>query len=256
MRYTIDTERGTILLEGDAPGRKIGLYTRQGFECLSELWLQVGWNQKYTYTFSWLGRPVVQLPDDMIRIQEVIHAVAPDVIVETGIAHGGSLVYYASLCKAMGRGRVVGIDIDIRPHNRVALECHPLIDLITLVEGSSTAPEVVRRIEASLRSSDRVLVVLDSDHRREHVRRELEIYSRFVAVGSYIVAADGIMRSVAGTPRGRTEWVEDNPLTAIDDFLGSHPEFVAEQPAWAFNESELETNVTHWPRAYLRRTRA
>jgi cephalosporin hydroxylase len=256
MRYTIDTERATVLVQDDDSEREVGLYTRQGFECLSDLWLKVGWNEKYTYTFSWLGRPVIQLPDDMIRIQEVIHAVAPDVIIETGVAHGGSLAYYASLCKAMGRGRVIGVDIEIRPHNRAAIECHALAGLITLVEGDSVSPDVVRRVADLLSPAERVLVVLDSDHSRDHVRRELEIYSRLVGVGSYIVAADGVMRLVADTPRGNPEWVEDNPLAAIEDFLRVHPEFEEEQPAWPFNESPLGRNVSHWPRAYLKRTRA
>ena len=105
--------------------------------------MRVGWNQKYQYTFSWMGRPVIQLPEDMMRMQEVIYRLQPDLIVETGVAHGGSLIFYASLCKAIGKGRVVGIDIEIRPHNRMAIESHPLAGLITLIEGSSIAPEVV-----------------------------------------------------------------------------------------------------------------
>ena len=125
MTYTVDTTAGTIVARVDGRESRVPLYSKEGFELLSELWLKVGWNQKYTYTFSWLGRPIIQLPDDMIRIQEVIHAVRPDVIVETGVAHGGSLIYYASLCTAMGHGRVIGVDIEIRPHNRAAIEAHP-----------------------------------------------------------------------------------------------------------------------------------
>src|SRR5712692_578833 len=117
----VDTVAGTLVVTTDGMSRTIGLYSKEAFELLSLLWLKVGWNEKYPYTFSWLGRPIIQLPEDMIRIQEVIYRVKPDVIVETGIAHGGSLVYYASLCKLMERGRVIGIDLEIRPHNRAAI---------------------------------------------------------------------------------------------------------------------------------------
>ena len=126
MTFTVDTDAGVIVSRTESGESRVPLYSKEGFELLSRLWLKVGWNQKYTYTFSWFGRPIIQLPDDMIRLQEVIHRVAPDVIVETGVAHGGSLVYYAALCKALDRGRVIGVDIEIRPHNKAALDGHPL----------------------------------------------------------------------------------------------------------------------------------
>jgi cephalosporin hydroxylase len=255
MTYSVDTTAGVIAVTVDGRESRVPLYSREGFELLSRLWLKVGWNQKYTYTFSWLGRPVIQLPDDMIRLQEVMHAVAPDVIVETGVAHGGSLIYEASLCRAMGRGRVVGVDIEIRPHNRRAIEAHPLSGLITLIEGSSTDPAIVARVAAEVAGAASVMVVLDSNHSRAHVRAELEAYAPFVTPGSYIVATDGVMQDVADTPRGAPGWATDNPVSAVHDFLPAHPEFTLEQPAWPFNESELAANVTHWPQAYLRRTR-
>lgn len=233
----------------------ISLYSKEGFELLSSLWLKVAWNQKYTYTYTWFGRPIIQLPDDMVRLQEVIYTGRPDVIVETGIAHGGSLVYYASLCKAFGRGRVIGVDIDIRPHNRAALEGHPLADMITLIEGSSVDPAIVSEVVRCIKPGEKVLVLLDSNHSAGHVRAELDAYAPLVSVGSHIVVTDGIMRDVADTPRGQPEWATDNPLTALDDFGSTHPEFIEEQPPWLFNESGLAANVTHWPRAYLRRTR-
>jgi len=255
MTYTVDTTAGTIVARVDGRESRVPLYSKAGFELLSELWLKVGWNQKYTYTFSWLGRPIIQLPDDMIRIQEVIHAVRPDVIVETGVAHGGSLIYYASLCTAMGHGRVIGVDIEIRPHNRAAIEAHPLARLVTLIEGGSTDPAIVARVRADVGTAERVLVLLDSNHSRDHVRDELDVYAPFVTPGSYIVATDGVMLQVADAPRGRPEWTDDNPVSAVRGFLANHPEFVVEQPAWPFNESELDQNVTHWPQAYLRRVR-
>jgi cephalosporin hydroxylase len=253
LKYIIDTESGNVHVERDGDSRTVSLYSREGFELVSELWLKVGWNQKHVYTFSWLGRPIIQLPEDMIRIQEVLGAVQPDVIVECGVAHGGALVYYASLCKIFGRGRVIGIDIEIRPHNRVAIEAHPLSDLITLIEASSTDPATVSSVAAQIAPGETALVMLDSSHTRDHVLAELEAYSGLVSVGSYIVVMDGIMALAADTPRGGADWSTNNPIEAVEQFVRKHPEFVVEQPAWPFNESELRVNVTHWPHGYLRR---
>lgn len=143
MLIMIDTDKRTIQTKD---GKTIKLYSRESFEMLSELWLKVGWNQKNVYTFTWMGRPIIQLPEDVLRIQEVIYTVKPDVIIETGIAHGGSLVMYASLCKAIGKGRVIGVDIEVRVPNRKALESHELSGLITIIEGSSVDPTVVSKV--------------------------------------------------------------------------------------------------------------
>src|SRR5215475_12103840 len=151
MRLTIDTDQRRLTHETDEGTRELPLYSPEAFEVLSRYWLEVGWTQKYSYGFSWLGRPVVQLPEDLVRVQEVLHRVRPDVIVETGVAHGGSLVFYASLCKAMDQGRIVGIDIEIRQHNRQAIEAHPLKSYITLIEGSSTDPAIVDQARAQIR---------------------------------------------------------------------------------------------------------
>jgi cephalosporin hydroxylase len=253
MRLTIDTETGTLTYEESGRVETLSLYSKASFEMISAQWLKVGWNQKYTYAFSWLGRPVIQLPDDLIRMQEVVYRVKPDVIVETGVAHGGSILFYASLCKVMGKGRVIGVDIDVRPHNRHALEAHELFPLITLVEGNSVDPEVVSRVKTLVRRGESALVVLDSNHSYQHVSAELEAYHELVMAGSYIVATDGIMRHLHDVPRGRIEWAWDNPAAAAVDFVARHPEFSVEQPAWLFNESDLSQNVTHWPEAWLRR---
>jgi cephalosporin hydroxylase len=254
MRLIIDTVERTLIQESDVGRRIIDLYTKEAFELISQQWLKVGWNHKYSYTFTWMGRPIIQLPEDMVRIQEVVYRVSPDVIIETGIAHGGSLVFYASLCKAMGKGRVIGIDIEIRPHNRQAIESHQLHPLVTLVEGSSTAPEVVSRIRSLVKPREVVMVVLDSAHSKQHVLAELEAYHDLVSPGSYIIAADGIMRDLNDVPRGKSEWTWDNPAAAVAEFAQKHSEFVLEDPAWPFNESELTENVTHWPKGWLRRT--
>src|SRR5690606_24886939 len=152
-----------------------------------------GWDTKYVYSFSWLGRPIIQLPEDMMRIQEVIYSLKPDVIIETGVAHGGSLIFYASLCKAFGKGRVIGIDIEIRPHNRLAIENHELKEYIILLEGSSTDDKIVSQVERMINSGETVLILLDSNHTKQHVLEELRKYSPLVSVNSYIVACDGIM---------------------------------------------------------------
>ncbi len=257
MKLTIDTEQNRLAVAEKAGERELPLYSKEAFELLSRLWVKVGWNEKYPYTFSWLGRPIIQLPEDMIRLQEVIYRTKPTVIVETGIAHGGSLVYSASLLNAMGvaNGRVIGIDIEIRPHNRAAIEAHELFDAITLIEGDSVAPENVDKVRERVNEDDRVLVVLDSNHTLEHVAAELEAYHSLVTVGSYIVATDGVMQDVFDVPRGKPEWKDNHPSAAAIQFAAAHPEFEIEQPAWPFNESELSQNVTHWPSAWLRRVR-
>lgn len=241
----------------DASGQLIEypLTSPEAFRLISQLWLKAGWNTKHVYTFTWLGRPIIQLPEDMIRVQEVLFTLQPDVIVETGIAHGGSLIFYASLCKALGKGRIVGVDIEIRPHNRAAIEAHPLFPYITLIEGSSTAPEIVAQVQTHIQPGETVFVMLDSNHTKAHVLAELEAYAPLVTPGSYIVAADGIMADVAGQARTQPDWTWNNPQEAAREFVAAHPDFVIEEPAWLFNESELTERVTYWPSAYIKRQR-
>jgi len=253
MKLIIDTDSQTLVTEDKGQRTSVDLYSKSAFELISQQWLKVGWNQKYPYVFSWLGRPIIQIPEDLIRMQEVVYQVKPDVIVETGIAHGGSLVFYASLCKAMDKGRVIGVDVEIRPHNRRAIEAHELFPLITLIEGSSIAPDIVAQVRAQIRSDESVLIILDSNHTKQHVQQELEAYHTLVTPGSYLVATDGSMRELYDVPRGKPEWRWDNPAAAAHEFVQQHPEFVLEQPAWPFNESELSENITHWPDAWLRR---
>lgn len=253
MNYTIDTDSGVIAVQQDGAVANVPLYSTEGFELLSDLWVKVGWNEKYSYTFTWMGIPVVQLPEDLVRTQELIHRLQPEVIVECGVAHGGGLIFYASLLKAMGRGRVVGVDIEIRPPNRAAIEGHPLFEYITLIEGSSVDEAVVAQVEEDIGSAQDVLVLLDSNHLRHHVLAELEAYHHLVPVGSYIVAMDGIMKYLGDTPCGDPAWRDDNPISAAEEFVSRHPEFVVEQPPWSFNESELRRNITHSPSGFLRR---
>jgi cephalosporin hydroxylase len=253
MKISIDTIQKKLIKEVDGQIRTFDLYSKDAFEIISNQWLKIGWNQKYSYTFSWMGRPIIQMPEDMIRIQEVIYQIKPDVIIETGVAQGGSLIFYASLCKSMENGRVIGIDIEIRPHNRKAIEAHEMSPFITLVEGSSTAPNIVERVKSLIKPGEKVMMILDSCHSKEHVLNELEAYCDIVTPGSYIIATDGIMMDLFDVPRGRPEWIGDNPAAAAAEFAEKHPEFLVEQPTWPFNESGLSENITHWPGAWLKR---
>ena len=254
MKLQIDTVKKVLVQSEDSDHKEIPLYSKEAFDLLSELWLKVGWNQKYPYTFSWMGRPVIQNPEDLVRTQEAIYQVKPTIIVETGVAHGGSLIFYASLFKAMGiDGRIIGVDIEIRPHNRKAIEEHELFPYITLIEGSSVDPKIVAEVESLVTPNDRVLVILDSDHSKNHVTAELKAYQHLVSKGSYIVATDGSMEILHDVPRGSSEWIHDNPSEAAREFAASNSEFEIVQPDWPFNESELDKNITHWPDAWLLR---
>jgi cephalosporin hydroxylase len=247
MVITIDTAKNTLdTLEEDGTARSFSLYTQESFRIMSQLWLKTGWAQKYSYNFTWLGRPVIQLPEDLIRIQEVIWRVKPDVIVETGVAHGGSSVFFASLFQLLGRGRVISVDIEIRPHNRKALEEHPLGKRITLIEGSSIAAEIAQQVRGLIAPREKAMVILDSNHSKDHVRRELELYGPLVSPGSYIVAADGNMDDLHDVPGGRPEWLTDNPKAAIHEFLAAHPEF-------EIDPEPTRLGITYWPDGYLRR---
>jgi cephalosporin hydroxylase len=242
-----------VIVDGPQGETTHPLSSPEAFRLISKAWLRCGWDTKYVYSFSWMGRPIIQLPEDVLRIQEVIYRVKPDVIVETGVAHGGSLIFYASLFRAMGRGRVIGIDIEIRPHNRRAIEAHEMKPLITLVEGSSIEPAIVEAVRALITPGETVLVLLDSNHTKAHVLAELEAYGPLVTPGSYIVATDGIMKEVAGAPRTAPDWTWNNPLDAAVEFASRHPEFSLEEPGFPFNEGAIMERVTYWPKGFLKR---
>jgi len=187
---------------------------------------------KYSYNFSWLGRPIIQYPQDIVAMQELTWALQPDLIIETGIAHGGSLILYASLLElnAAAGGpqdaRVIGIDIDIRAHNRAAIEAHPLSRRIEMIEGSSVDPVVVAQVRAAAAGRERVLVCLDSNHTHEHVLAELEAYAPMTTVGSYCVVFDTVIEELpAGIYPDRPWGPGDNPMTAVRAYLESHLEF-------------------------------
>ena len=253
----IDKQNNQIINDD---GTYTTLYSAEGFKIISDLWLKIGWDQKYLYGFTWLGRPIIQDPNDIIRIQEVIYSIKPDFIIETGIAHGGSLIYYASLLHAMGHGRVIGVDIDIRPHNRKAIEKHELFHIIDMFIGSSTDNLIVNQIKNIVGIDKKVIVILDSAHDYDHVLNELKIYSKFVTKGSYIVVTDGSQEYLQETPRAKKDypgyvetWHHNNPKKAAEDFVKENSVFEIVEPKFPFNEGNVDFRVTHWPSAYVKR---
>lgn len=245
----IDEENSVVIKNG----KSYDIGSSEAFKIISDIWIRSGWDAKYVYSFAWLGRPIIQLPEDMVRTQEVIYDIKPDFIIETGIAHGGSLIYYASLCKAIEKGRIIGVDIEIRPHNRKAIEEHILFPYITLIEGSSIDVDIVDQVSSKLSLNDVVMVLLDSNHSYDHVLAELRAYSKMVSIGSYIVATDGIMEDVVGAPRTNPDWGTNNPKRALEQFVAENDAFIIEEPKFPFNEGLINERVTYWPSAFIKR---
>ena len=203
---------------------------------------------QYSYNFSWMGRPIIQYPQDMIAMQEIIWNVQPDLIIETGIAHGGSLIYYASLLELIGKGEVLGIDIDIREHNRKEIESHPMIKRIKMLQGSSVDGALVREVEKYAVGKKSVMVCLDSNHTHRHVLDELKFYSSFVTTGSYLVVFDTIVEDLPENYLPGRAWAKgDNPKTAVHEFLKTHPEFIIDTDI----DNKLLVSVA--PQGYLKR---
>lgn len=208
---------------------------------------------KYSYNFSWLGRPIIQYPQDIIAMQEIIWEVKPDLIIETGIAHGGSLIFSASMLELVAsctgiEGEVIGIDIDIRSHNREAIEEHPMFKRISMIQGSSIAPEIIAQVVEKARNKKRVLVCLDSNHTHEHVLAELKAYAPLATIGSYCIVFDTVVEDMPKELAGDRPWGPgDNPKTAVFEYLKTHPEF------------EINKNIDHKllitvaPDGYLKR---
>lgn len=219
---------------------------------------------RYSYNFTWLGRPIIQYPQDMIAMQELIWSIQPDLIVETGIAHGGSLIFSASmlaqldLCDAIESGekvdprkskrKVLGIDIDIRAHNRAAIEAHPMSSRIQMIQGSSVAPEVVIQVKAIAARYKRILVCLDSNHTHDHVLGELEAYAPLTSVGSYCVVFDSVVEDMPKEMSFDRPWGPgNNPKTAVWKYLETHKEFEIDKSV------QDKLLVTVAPDGYLRR---
>ncbi|MEE3635630.1 cephalosporin hydroxylase family protein [Pseudomonas sp. AL 58] len=204
---------------------------------------------KYSYHFSWMGRPIIQLPQDMMAMQELIWNIKPDLVIECGIAHGGSIIYYASLLELQGHGEVLGIDRDIRPHNRQAIESHPMFKRIRMIEGSSVDLGVVEQVRA-LAEGKKVILVLDSNHTHEHVLEELRLYAPLVSVGSYCVVMDTVVENMPADAFPDRPWGPgDNPKTAVWAYLEENGDFEIDQQ---MNDKLL---ISVAPDGYLRRVR-
>lgn len=203
---------------------------------------------EYSYHFSWMGRPIIQFPQDIIALQEVIWKVKPDLIIETGVAHGGSLIFSASMLELIGNGgEVVGIDIDIRKHNREAIEAHPMCKRIYLVEGSSIDPDVVQNVLMRCEGKRKVMVILDSMHTHDHVLKELELYSPLVTAGSYLIVLDTIIEDMPEGFFPDRPWGKgDNPKTAVHEFLKRNNRFEVDQ------EIQGKLLITVGPDGYLK----
>jgi cephalosporin hydroxylase len=207
---------------------------------------------KYSYNFSWMGRPIIAYPQDMIAMQEIIWDVKPDLIIEAGIAHGGSLVYYASLLELLGvEGLVLGLDIDIRKHNRDLIEAHPMMKRIQMIEGDSTSLEIANQVYDIAKDKKRVLVCLDSNHTHDHVLKELELYAHLTTVGSYCVVFDTIVEDLPPDymPGGRPWNPGNNPKTAVFEFLKSNDNFEIDKNI----DNKILISVA--PDGYLRRVK-
>ncbi len=189
-------------------------------------WFQDSWTHEYTNHFSWLGLPIIQLPQDIVALQEIIWKIKPDLIVETGVARGGSVIFHASLLSMIGKGEVIGIDIDIRDKNRKAIEKHPLSKKITLMQGSSISKKIVNQVYKIAKNKKKILVFLDSHHTHNHVLKELELYSPLVKNGSYVVVFDTIVEDLPKNFVKNRPWnVGNNPKTAVYEFLKYNKRF-------------------------------
>ncbi|SDT93779.1 Cephalosporin hydroxylase [Pseudomonas pohangensis] len=253
MKINIDTEKQTLEYQTATGNVHIPLYSQKAFRMVSEVWIKQEWNQLHWQSFSWLGFQIWQLPEDILRLQEVLARLKPDVIIETGTNSGGSAIFFASMCRLLGNGRVISIDIHLPEEVRQAIERSPFADLITLIEGDSAAAAVAMQVKTQIRSGESVFVFLDSDHHKSHVLHELEIYAPLVTIGSYIVAADGVMQSLSDTPNGDPDWTTDNPAAAARDFSAAHPELTIRSPTALFGDDKTLNNLTYWPDAWLLR---
>ena len=231
---------------------------------LSQAWINAVAEHRYTYLFESLGRPIIQFPQDMVALQTLIWNIKPDLIIETGIAHGGSLIQSASclalidLTEAIEAGaqykyedtkrKVIGIDIDIRDHNRIAIESHPMSNWITMIEGSSIDPKTVDKVSKLAQEYEKVLVLLDSNHTAEHVLQELKAYSGLVTVGSYCIVYDTVIEDMPPNSFPDRPWgVGNNPMTAVFEFLRGNPQFEIDLEI----QNRLQISVA--PNGYLRR---
>lgn len=223
---------------------------------LAGQWLQESMMKQYVYNFSWLGRPIIQSPQDMIALQEIIWDVKPDMIIETGIAHGGSLIFSASMltllevCGEIENGQILGIDIDIREHNKKAIEAHPMSKKITMFQGSSIDDEMIARVHEFAKQGKKILVCLDSNHTHDHVLAELKAYAHLASIGSYCVVFDTLVEDMPTEFSNDRPWdIGDNPKTAVWEYLKECDDFVIDK------DIENKILITVAPDGYLKRVK-
>lgn len=209
-------------------------------------WASVSDKNKLSYEIDWLGIPVIQTPEDLVLLQELIFKIRPDIILEIGIAHGGGLIFEASLLELLGHGTVIGVDIDIREHNRKVIEAHPLAKRIELIEGSSISEEVIEKLKQKIPKDSKVIVCLDSDHTKPHVLKELELYQYFILPECYIVVFDAISSQLAKAGAAKEIYIDNGPGEAVVEFLKSNNKFEIDT---AFNK----LYSSHNQNGYLRR---
>ncbi len=225
--------------------------TDADFKDLAIEWMTQSVLKKYVYNFKWLGRPIIQMPQDIIGLQEIIWEVKPDLIIETGIAHGGSLIFSASILELLGNnGKVLGIDIDIRQHNRQEIEQHSLFKRIEMIQGSSISDETAREVYKIAADYSNIMVVLDSNHTHAHVKKELELYASLVGIGSYLVVLDTFIEDLPADAFPNRPWsVGDNSKTAVVEFLKDNNNFEIDK------NIENKLIVTSAPSGFLKRIR-
>lgn len=236
----------TVSVKFENGEQQAELYSPEGIKLVTELWLKTSFYHKVMYETTWLGIPIIQYPNDIVMLQELIWKERPDVIIETGVAHGGTAILYASILELIGKGKVIGIDIELRKYNQLAIHSHPLSRRIELIEGSSIDPHVLEEVRRRIQSRGQVMVMLDSNHSYQHVSTELELYSQLVSPGGYLVVMDGVQELLSDTPMGKEEWKRENPLAAIRDFLSEHPD-------WEIDPYYTRTYITCNPCGFLRR---
>lgn len=214
---------------------------------LTKKWFDKAFSHEYSYHFSWLGRPIIQFPQDMVAIQEIIWKTKPDLIIETGIAHGGSLIFSASILELTGKGKVLGIDIDIRKHNRKEIESHPLKKRIKMIEGSSIDENILKKVKKEIKNKKKILLFLDSFHTEEHVLKELEMYSPLIKKDGYIVVFDTIIEFMPKNSFPNRPWDKgNNPHTAVKKFLKQNNHFKIDK------EIEKKLLITSCPDGFLK----
>ena len=221
------------------------------FQDISLNWILKSNEYKYGYSFTWMGRPIIQFPNDMFILQELIWQIKPDLIIETGIAHGGSIIFSASMLELVGgEGKVVGIDIDIREHNRVEIEKHPMMKRIIMLEGSSTDDKIIDQVYKIATDKTTVMIFLDSSHTHKHVLDEMNAYAKLVSQGSFMVVFDTCIELFAdGYCHDRAWDVGNNPMTAVNEFLNNNDDFILDE---IVNSKAV---ITAAPRGFLKRVK-